>query len=174
MRGVTTADRVRAFLVALGKAARRPATVYLVGGASAVVEGWRESTVDIDLRIEPELDELYRAVAELKNELNINVELASPDQFIPVADGWQERSPFVTSEGRLTIRHFDFVAQALAKISRGHDQDRGDVTAMLARGLVTRAQIADAFELVVPELYRYPALDPATFAASVAEVVGES
>jgi hypothetical protein len=43
-----------------------------------------------------------------------------PDDFIPVPDGWQDRSAFIAQEGLLSFRHFDFVAQALAKIERGH------------------------------------------------------
>lgn len=35
---------------AIAEAARGPLQVYLVGGASAVVEGWRDATIDIDLR----------------------------------------------------------------------------------------------------------------------------
>jgi hypothetical protein len=31
----------------------------------------------------PESDELLRAIPKLKETLNINVELASPDQFMP-------------------------------------------------------------------------------------------
>lgn len=71
----------------------------------------------------------------------------------------------------MTIRHFDLTAQALAKISRGHARDRADVLAMFERGLVTRQQIADAFERIVPDLYRFPGLDPEKFAADVAEMV---
>ena len=35
---------------ALAEAARRPLQVYLVGGATAVLEGWREATIDVDLK----------------------------------------------------------------------------------------------------------------------------
>ena len=92
--------------------------MYLTGGATAVLLGWRESTIDIDVKFIPDRDELLRAIAHLKNDLEINVELASPDLFIPVGPDWEETSPYDSTEGRLTIRHFDLVAQALAKISR--------------------------------------------------------
>jgi hypothetical protein len=39
--------------------------------------------VDIDMRFEPERDELFRLVDKLKIELDINLELASPPDFIP-------------------------------------------------------------------------------------------
>lgn len=40
---------------------------------------------------EPE-DALYRALPGLKESLEINVELAAPDQFIPPVPGWEKRS----------------------------------------------------------------------------------
>ncbi len=114
MRRVVDAQRVRAFLTALGRRTTTPTTVYLTGGAIAVLHGWRSSTIDIDLKLQPDPEELYRAIRDLKEELEINVELASPDLFIPVADGWQDRSPWIGSFDAVEARHFDLVAQALA------------------------------------------------------------
>lgn len=67
--------------------------------------GWRPSTIDIDLRLEPDADDILHAIAELKEELATNVELASPLDFIPEPPGWRERSPFLVQEGGLTVRH---------------------------------------------------------------------
>jgi hypothetical protein len=36
----------------LGRHARGPGRVYLTGGATALLEGWRASTVDVDLKLE--------------------------------------------------------------------------------------------------------------------------
>jgi hypothetical protein len=38
-----------------------------------VIYGWRPSTIDINLRLEPERDELLRAIVELKERLSVNV-----------------------------------------------------------------------------------------------------
>ena len=46
------------------------ARVYLTGGATAVLEGWRRSTVDIDLRFEPDDDRLLRVLPELKEHID--------------------------------------------------------------------------------------------------------
>jgi len=46
VRGLADAEAVRALMRALGRAAVAPARVYLVGGATAVIEGWRATTVD--------------------------------------------------------------------------------------------------------------------------------
>lgn len=163
MRELADADRIRRFLAALGKAADSETVVYLAGGATAVLEGWRGTTIDVDLRIEPESDAILRALAHLKDELAINVELATPADFIPLPSGWEDRSPFVAREGSVTFRHFDAVAQALAKLERGHDRDLADVRAMLERGLVDSATLRAAFDEIEHELHRFPAIDPTAF-----------
>ena len=83
-----------------------------MGGATAVLRGWRDSTIDIDLKAIPDTDELLRRLSALKERLEVNVELASPDDFIPALPGWQERSRFIQQEGKLTFLHYDFYAQA--------------------------------------------------------------
>jgi len=172
MRRLVDADRVAAFLHALGRATEAEGRVYLTGGATAVLLGWRATTIDVDIKIVPEQDSLLRALPELKERLQINVELAAPDQFIPELPGWQDRSPFVAQEGRLWCHHYDLYAQALAKIERGHAQDVLDVEAMLARGLVEPRKLSTLFDAIEPLLYRYPALDPATFRRALEDLVG--
>ncbi len=138
-------------------------TVYLSGGATAVLHGWRPSTIDIDLRIEPDSDDTLRAVSALKDELEVNVELASPLDFIPEPSGWRDRSPFVAQEGPLTVRHMDPYAQALAKIERDFPIDRSDVRSMLESGLVEAAELRRLFMEIEPALFRFPAVDAAMF-----------
>lgn len=167
MRALVDGDRLRELMRALGRAARTPAHIYFTGGATAVLHGWRASTIDVDLKMVPDDDALLRAIPDLKERLSINIELAAPDDFIPVPDGWDARSPFVAQEGPLTFHHFDLVAQALAKIERGHAQDVQDVRAMLDRGLVTPAALRTAFDAIAPRLYRYPAVDPESFRQAV-------
>jgi hypothetical protein len=171
MRGLTGRDQAERFMRALGSAVSHDTRVYLTGGASAVLLGWRESTIDIDLTFVPENDEVFRAIARLKDELGINVELASPAHFIPSLPGWDTRSVFIAQQGRVAFYHFDFYSQALAKIERGHAQDRVDVAAMLGSGLVDPGRLLDLFELIFPELYRYPAIDPKSFRRSISEAV---
>jgi hypothetical protein len=171
MRPVADATRVREFMRALGRAAASPGRVYFTGGATAVLSGWRDTTIDVDIKIVPDQDALLRAIPALKESLQLNVELASPDDFIPVKDGWSERSPFIAQEGRVAFHHFDLSAQALAKIERGHAQDLQDVRTMLDRGLVTTAGLREYFAAIAPQLYRYPAIDPETFARALEAVL---
>ena len=171
MRELATLARITAFLDALADAASSETTLFLVGGTSAVLIGWRDSTMDIDLVMRPESDAMLRAIPALKERLHLNVELAAPDQFIPVPAGWEARSPLVSRIGRVTVRHYDFTAQALAKIERGHTRDLADVCAMLERGLVTRDGLRAQFIEIAPLLYRYPAVDPNTIRRALDEAV---
>ena len=172
MRADADADKIRRFLAALGQRCRTEGVVYLTGGATALLLGWRDSTVDIDLKLDPEPDGAFEAIARLKDELDVNVELASPDAFLPELRDWRERSLVEGRFGKVRVLHYDLRAQALAKIARGHARDLTDVDAMIERDLVTRAELAAAFAEMRPRLVRYPRLDAERFAARVARVTG--
>jgi hypothetical protein len=169
MRSDTDRSKVDALIAALARRVRTPHTLYLVGGASAVVEGYRASTRDVDVRAEPDSDELLRALSALKEELDINIETASPLDFLPALDGWRDRSPHVTRAGSIEVRHMDFRLQALAKLERGSEQDLADVGHMLDRGLIDRPGLVAAFADMRPGLFRFPAVDEPAFARRVAE-----
>ena len=173
MRELTDPERIEKFMQALGAEAREAGRVYLTGGACAVLLGWRATTVDIDLKLVPEQDRLLQALPRLKEDLRVNVELASPADFIPEVPGWESRSLFVRQVGRLTFQHYDFYAQALAKIERGHAQDLEDVRHMLEQGLVAPDQLLHCFKEIEPFLYRFPALDPASFRRKVEKISKE-
>ena len=161
------ATRIQQFMKALGREADRPAHVYLTGGATAVLYGWRASTIHVEMMV-PDLDRVFGSIPEIiKERLQIDIELASPDDFIPVREGWEDRSPFIAQEGPLVFRHFDLHAQALSKIERGHAQDEGDVREMFDRGLVDRVKLLEYFSAIEPRLYRYPAIDPVAFRRAV-------
>jgi hypothetical protein len=174
MRHQITSERLQDFMRALSASATSPARVFLVGGATAVLIGWRESTIDIDLKIVPESDQLLRALPSLKERLGINIELASPDDFIPELPGWQERSRFIQQEEKLTFLHYDFYAQALAKIERGHDIDEQDVRELIGRRLVEPGRLLELFSAIEDQLYRYPALDGPSFRRAVERVISET
>jgi len=174
MRRLADAERIRRFLHDLAPAARRPTRLYLVGGATAVLLGWRPTTIDVDLKLVPESDELLRALSQLKESLAINIELAAPSDFIPELPGWEERSPFVVQEGQLAVYHYDPYSQALAKIERGHAQDIVDVREMLRTRLVEPARLRDLFARIEPELFRYPAVDPPSFRDAVDRALREA
>lgn len=174
MRGLVDVERLRRFMRALGAEADRPARVYFTGGATAVLGGWRGSTIDVDLVFVPEADSLFRALPKLKERLQINIEIASPAHFLPELPGWEGRSLFIGREGLIDFLHYDPYAQALAKIERGHQQDRGDVDELIARGLVEPAELLRLFEAIEPRLYRFPAVDPAALRTAVERAVASA
>lgn len=173
MRADADAERVRALARELGRVAREDVTIYLTGGATAVLQGWRRSTVDVDMRVEPDSDNIMRRIATVKNDLDVNVELASPPDFIPELPGWRDRSPVAFREGRVTVRHFDPYSQALAKIERGFDLDRADVRSMIEHGLVDPERLRQLFEEIEPGLFRYPAIDAEAFRSKVERALGD-
>jgi hypothetical protein len=163
MRPPVDEQRLRALARGLARATSGPVRIYLTGGSTAVLEGWRETTIDVDLRFEPESDQLMRELPVLKERLGINIELASPPDFIPELPGWRERSPLAFREGQIAVHHFDFYSQALSKVERGFKQDLADVRSMLETGLVEPVRMRALYTAIEPDLYRYPAIDPVAF-----------
>lgn len=172
MRALADAARLRAFMAALGRESGAEGRVYFTGGATAVLLGWRATTIDADIALDTDTERVLRALPALKEALQLNVELASPADFIPPLPGWAGRSVFVAQEGRLSFFHYDLYAQALSKIERSHAQDRSDVREMLDRELVSPYRLRELFEAIQADLYRYPALDPASFRRAVEEALG--
>jgi hypothetical protein len=163
MRRRITVQTLKQFMQKLASAARSPGKVYFTGGATALLLGFREQTIDIDLKLDPEPEGAFEAIASLKNNLDLNVELASPADFIPAAADWRERSRHIASIGKLEYFHFDFSMQALSKLERGHAQDLEDVASLVRGGYVTADELSRRFAQIEPELLRYPAIDPRQF-----------
>lgn len=174
MRGLVDEDRLRRFMRALGAEADAPVRVYFTGGATAVLSGWRESTIDVDLVFAPESDRIFRALPGLKESLGINVEIASPAHFLPELPGWEGRCLYVGREGQADFFHYDPYAQALSKIERGHRQDRSDVEELIGRGLIDPAELLRLYESIEPRLYRFPAVDAAALRRAVEAVVSRA
>jgi hypothetical protein len=167
VRAPVDEERIQQFMEAFGRAAKRKVHVYLVGGTTAVLLGWRTSTIDVDLVMRPADESLLRAIPALKERLQVNIELASPADFIPVPKGWEARSPFIVQVGRVHFHHFDLYAQALAKVERGHRKDVADVAEMRARGLIDPDRALAYFARLEPALYRFPAIVALEFRRAV-------
>jgi hypothetical protein len=150
-----------------GRRIRQEVRVYFTGGTTAVLMGWRASTFDVDLRFEPELDEFFRAIPEIKEKLHINIELAAPSDFIPSVPGRQDRCKYIGREGKVSFFHYYPYSQALSKIERRLEKDILDAKAMLDAGLIEKKKLLGFFHEIEPQLYRYPAIDPKSFAEKV-------
>jgi hypothetical protein len=170
MRDLANKKKIQEFMRSFGRSARTESRVYFTGGVTAVLLGWRDTTIDVDLRFDPELDEMYRSIPLIKEELQLNVELAAPSDFIPHLPGWETRCQYIDREGKVSFYHYDLYSQALSKIERGHVQDMRDVESMLNEGLVDRQKLLAFYEAIKPQLYRYPAIDSDSFSRAVHEV----
>lgn len=167
MRAETDVQKLEAFFQKFGARVTGEGRIYLTGGATAVLHGWRTMTIDVDIKGDPEPPGFFEAIATLKDELDINIELASPDMFIPALPNWQERSLFIGRYGHLEFFHYDPYSQALAKLERGHPRDITDVKALVETGLIDKDLLLGYFLSSEKDLIRYPALNPATFRESV-------
>lgn len=121
--------------------------------------GWRDTTIDVDMKLDPEPEGVFEALPGIKDELNINIELASPDQFVPPFPDWKQQSQLIAQHDQVEFRHFDFSTQALSKIERGHERDLADVSAMVKRDLVDPRHLLIEFAEIKHQLARYPHLD---------------
>lgn len=167
MRPPVDIVRLEAFMSAMGRKTKGAGCIYLTGGATALLHGWRPMTVDVDLKADPEPPGCFEAIATLKDELFLNIELASPSDFIPELPNWRERSLFIARHGQIDFYHYDPYSQALAKLERGHSRDLADVEAMLRDGLIEKDLLMMLFTRIESDLIRFPALDPKSFRDTV-------
>lgn len=173
MRPNVTTETLKQFMQELAAAARSPGKVYFTGGATALLLNFREQTIDIDLKLDPEPQGAFEAIATLKDRLNINVELASPDDFIPRTADWRERSQHIASIGSVQFYHYDFSLQALAKLERGLARDLEDVEHLVRGGYVSVEELKNRLAQIEPGLLRYPAIDPQQFRKKVEDFVAK-
>ena len=90
--------------------------------------------MDLDLKLDPEPEGVFAAIARIKEELDVNVELASPDDFLPQLADWREQSPLVgQASARSKCATTTCARRRSAELARGFERDVADVVAMLER-----------------------------------------
>ena len=176
LRASVDRTRIETFLAKLAEDFHRPGRILLVGGTTIVFEGLRQQTLDIDLVIEVDPKyhaELIQAIRKLKDRLSINVEEASPGDFIPLPAGYEGRHQFIERYGKLEVFHFDLYSTALSKIERGREQDYEDVLALLRAGLLEWEKIVACFAEILPQMgERSLKQDPVEFEQNFRELEG--
>jgi hypothetical protein len=118
-----------------------------------VFEGFRSQTPDVNLTFEVNPENhaaLIKVPRKLKEELSLNVEEASPAEFIPLPHGYRERSLFVGRFGQLNVFHFDLYSTSLSKIERGTEEDFADVLSLLRSGRINMQKLTSDFEKILP------------------------
>jgi len=173
---VTRAD-IEQFLNDLGAMAQTTGRIYLARGAALVhgqIRGLGASTEDIDLKLDVADEQAVEdAIRQLKVRSSVNVELASPADFIPLPPNWESMSTYVGRYGGLDVFYFDWVTLALAKIERGSSRDLHDVALLQQNGLIQRDDLEAAFQAIQPQLGhgRFFNVDPTLFSQKVSAAV---
>jgi hypothetical protein len=130
----------RRFVTALGWLLRRPIRFYLVGDSVMVELGLRGSTLDIDYVADSDdpaaLAELEQAVRALKEELDVNVEPASPADFLPIPRSVLDRSRFVGRYGSVDLFYYHPPSLVIVKVARGLELDLADAERLIRAGEV--------------------------------------
>jgi hypothetical protein len=159
MREELTQDRLGALMQEIARTAPRGVAyrVYLVGGGTAVHAGWRSSSIDADLFSEDE--SVFRDIQGIKERLNINVEFARPEHFVPALRDSDRRHVFIETVKKVSYYHYDPCAQVLSKIVRGFERDLDDAHHFVRSGMVDPRTLRALVEQIPESAYaRYPNL----------------
>jgi hypothetical protein len=146
-------ERISLLLREVGQRFHQPARLHLVGGTSLVFEGYRQLTLDVDLTIEVSAEghsQLVQALQEIMLALDMNIEEASPGDFIPLPAGYMDRHEFIGRYGQVEVFHFDWYSNALSKIERGRQQDLADVVALLQHERIEWSRLEAMFHEILP------------------------
>jgi hypothetical protein len=167
MRPSVDKTAIESFLQQLGRTFRKPGRLYLVGGAALVHAGVRPGfTQAIDIQVSGANEgELIVAIQRLIQQLQINVEFASPADFIPLPSQWEMHAQYVGRYGGVDVFYFDFYSIALSKIERGNSRDIADVELLVQQGIITLNELDAAYREVLAQLGqgRYPRITPQRF-----------
>ncbi len=162
MRNELTRERLRGLMKEIARGAPTrggPYRVYLVGGGTAVWAGWREASIDVDLFSDHE--ELFSDVQGMKERLNLNIEFARPEHFVPPLSGAQERHLLVETVDPVHFYHYDPYSQLFSKVVRGFTRDLEDARHFLSSGMVEANRFANLVAEVPDSAFaRYPSLSP--------------
>jgi hypothetical protein len=140
--------------------------VYLVGGGTAVYAGWRDSSIDVDLFSDDE--EVFRDIQDIKERLNVNIEFARPEHFVPPLDGSAERHLLIESHGGVSFYHYDPYAQVLSKVVRGFERDLEDARRFVLSGMVDPIRLRSLVEEIPEAAWaKYPNLTNSAVRAAV-------
>lgn len=170
MRNRLTRESLRALMRELARSAGRNGqhNVYLVGGGTAVLEGWRESSVDADLH--GSSDDIFRDVQAIKERLHLNIELVRPEHFVPPLAGSADRHVFIETVGRVSFYHYDPCAQLLSKIVRGFERDLEDARSFISSGMVDADQFRQLVHAIPDSAWsKYPRHSPQAVRRAVDE-----
>jgi hypothetical protein len=159
MREELTRDRLISLMKELARTAPPDGNyrVYLLGGGTAVYLGWRRSSIDVDLFSDQQ--DVFGDIQAIKERLNMNIEFARPEDFVPPLRGTLDRHVFIDTIGRISFYHYDPFAQLLSKVVRGFQRDLDDAKEFVRRGMVDPRRFRNLVAEIPDSAYaRYPSL----------------
>lgn len=98
-------------------------------------------------------------MAQIANEMQIEVEAVPIAEFIPLPADADKRAVFMGVFGNLTVYVLDPYTIALSKLDRGFDTDIEDVLFLVQQQLVTIEQLALFVENAILQAHQFD-LDP--------------
>lgn len=144
--------------------------VYFVGGGTAVAAGWRTATIDADLHADDPA--VFQDIQGIKERLDLNIEFARPEHFVPPLAGSADRHVFVDRIGNVEFYHYDPYAQLLSKVVRGFRKDLLDAERFVTSGMVDPDGFVRLVEDIPDSVYaRYPNLSRAAVEGAVEDLV---
>jgi Nucleotidyltransferase of unknown function (DUF6036) len=156
MRPRVGRQEIEQFLIQVGRT-RQPGRLYLTGGAALVHQGIRPGqTLDIDLQVTVDPANLTVQIAQLKQKMNINIEFASPGDFIPLPTQWEARSQFIKRYEQVDVFYFDWYSIALSKMQRANRQDVIDVQLLLQKGFIDITELDFLYQDVLNKIGKPP------------------
>ena len=168
MRPNVDKKAIESFLQQLGRTFRKPGRLYLVGGAALVHAGVRAGfTQVIDIQVGGANEgDLIISIQRLIQQMQINIEFASPKDFIPLPSQWEAHAQYVGRYGEVEVFYFDFYSIALSKIERGTTRDIEDVKLLVQQQRIGLDELDAAYQEVFAQLGkgRYPKVIPERFA----------
>ena len=144
---VISKTNIEIFLKTVGERCEPESTLFLLGGGALEMLGGMRPTVDLDYvgdDIQP--NSLQQLMAQIADDLHIEIEAVPIAEFIPLPLGAKERAILVGKFGNLTVYIFDPYTIALSKLDRGFDTDIEDICFLIHRDLVEVDQLAEFVE----------------------------
>jgi hypothetical protein len=156
MRQRVGRQEIERFLTEVGRT-RQAGRLYLTGGAALVHRGIRSGqTLDIDIQITLDPGNLVTQIAQLKHTLNINVEFASPGDFMPLPSQWEARSEYIKRYHQVDVFYFDWYSIVLSKMQRANRQDILDVRSLVHQGFVDVNELDRLYQDVLSKIGHPP------------------
>ena len=94
--------------------------------------------------------DLQRVIAQVADEMNLDVEAVPYQEMIPLPVGFAERHIPIGEFGSLKVYVFDPYSMALGKLDRGSESDLQDIVFMIHRKLIELIELEKIVQAAIP------------------------